>query len=266
MSNASATRAIALLVCVSLPAPLVWAAYGFPSERPYPDLLPLSESSRDITGQFLWGLYAQNENLRSIAGDQGQLVSANLKQANLTGVSLRYADFFMAQMQNTKLMRSDSTGADFSFAQLGNADFSDAVADESVFYQSEVNGARFDRASLIGADFRAASAAGTNFARADLTNAKFGPRTPSGSQRARPSVESADFRGANLLGVTGMESTTGAAIYDANTILGSIEPLVLGWILAAAPVANPIPAVPLWLMGIMAGLLSFFGIRGLGKA
>ena len=266
MSKASITSTIALLVCVSLPAPLVWAGYGFPSENPYPELLPLSESSRDFTGKFLWGLYAQNEDLHSITGNQAQLVSANLNQANLNAVSLRYADFFMAQMQNTKLIRSDSTGADFSFAQLGNADFSDSVADESVFYQAEVNGARFVRASLIGADFRAASVVGTDFALADLTNAKFGPRTPSGSQKARPSVESADFRGANLLGVTGMETTTGAAIYDANTILGSIEPLSLGWILAAAPVANPIPAVPLWLMGIMAGLLSFFGIRGLRKA
>ena len=184
------------------------------------------------TGTFsetvLWDADLENLELAGLNGESVQLVSAVLDDAQLTNAAAPYADFFMASMQRVSLVAGEAQFADFSLANLNNANLNTANLSNTLFYRSNLASASFKSANLRDADFRGADLSATNFYLADLTGAQFGPAARGNRQRYTP-IASADFRAADLTGSIGLETTDGGAIYDANTTLGDTDPIALGW-------------------------------------
>ena len=184
--------------------------------------------TRTFSETVLWDADLENFELSGLNGESVQLVSAVLDDAQLTNAAAPYADFFLASMQSVSLVAGEAQFADFSLANLKNANLNTADLSNTLFYRSTLESASFESANLRDADFRGADLRATNFYLADLNGARFGMAAKGNSQRYTP-IASADFRAANLTNSSGLETTDGRAIYDANTTLGDTDPIALGW-------------------------------------
>ena len=128
-----------------------------------------------------------------------------------------------------RLASSSASYADFSLAEANCTNFSKASLAFSIFYRATITCANFYAANLSNVDFRGANLSGADFSEAVLTNARFG-EAAKGFIDPASSVKDTDFRASDLTGITGINNTVGAALYDANTTLGPADPSALGWV------------------------------------
>ena len=187
----------------------------------------------DTTGTFsqsvLWNADLDGADLTAVTDARLEWVSATLKNADLTGASFNYADLFLADISAASLASSSASYADFSLAEANCTNFSKASLTSSIFYRATITCANFYAANLSNVDFRGANLSGADFSEAVLTNARFG-QAAKGFIDPASSVRDTDFRASDLTGITGINNTVGAAIYDANTTLGPADPGALGWV------------------------------------
>jgi uncharacterized protein YjbI with pentapeptide repeats len=186
----------------------------------------------DTTGTFsesvLWDADLDNADLSALSGARLEWVTGTLNNASLTNASFNYADFFLADISNASLSESNGQFSDFSLATAGCTDFSRSDLANSIFYRANISCANFFSAILSDVDFRGADLTGADFSEATLTNAKFGV-AGRGYADTSSSLTNTDFRASDLTDITGINDTTGAALYDANTVLGPADPNALGW-------------------------------------
>ena len=187
----------------------------------------------DTTGTFsqsvLWNADLDGADLTAVTDARLEWVSATLRSADLTGASLNYADFFLADIGAASLAGSSASYADFSLAEANCTNFSKASLTSSIFYRATITCANFYAANLSNVDFRGANLTGADFSEAVLTNARFG-EAAKGFTNPASLVKDTDFRASDLTGITGINNTVGAALYDANTTLGPADPGALGWV------------------------------------
>ena len=93
----------------------------------------------------------------------GVFVGANFNDANISGITAKFASFAEATMLRVNASNASFIGANFSRANLAGADFSKAVLKLASFRNSNLTGANFDGADLSGTDFTGAVMAGADF-------------------------------------------------------------------------------------------------------
>ncbi len=100
-------------------------------------------------------------------GRRARLAGADLRDADLWGVRLEYADLGGADLREAVLYRADLQGADLSRADLSGADL--RRADLS---GADLSGTTLTDADLRGADLRGADLSGADLSTADLSGAQ----------------------------------------------------------------------------------------------
>ena len=228
--------------CLSLPGTwrlVVLAALlaYFPAARAAP--VPLVDNAGATVGSFepstgvvtplrLWEVVAPGGAFSDMLGENTEWVSAVLSAAVFQRAQLNAADFFLASLVGADFSGATLLATDFSYSSAASASFMAVDARDAVFQHADLGGVDFSYANADRSDFRGASLEGADFTNTLLSGALFGP-APATPGRAQ-SLQDVDFRSADFgAGVTGIDTTTGSAIYDANTTLADIDPVALGW-------------------------------------
>jgi uncharacterized protein YjbI with pentapeptide repeats len=140
---------------------------------------------------------------------------ADLGDGDLSEAWLSGSRFHRASLRNACLARAHCEGADFAGADLTDADLS----------QVSAAGACFRGARLVGANLTAGELQRADFAGADLTGATLGDA----------SYFTARFAGANLTDATADKAALRGAVFDdaelrglAGTVIGPISVMVRG--------------------------------------
>jgi uncharacterized protein YjbI with pentapeptide repeats len=150
-----------------------------PAAGPLPSLAMAQLVRADWRGLNRSGLCLNHANL---AG--ANLTNATLLDASAVGCRLPRASMRGADLTAIFLRRADLRGADFSNSNLKRADLQNA----------DCSATKFCSADLRGADFRGASVDGADFSRANLTVAML-----SGLDLRSANFSGADFTGATLV-------------------------------------------------------------------
>ena len=98
----------------------------------------------------------------------GRLRLAELRDANITGMSAPRADLSCAHLH-----RAIGVRANFAGANLDSAKLEFAILDSAAFQHADLHGTEFSSASLRGANFEGARMQRSNLSRASLAGAKF---------------------------------------------------------------------------------------------
>lgn len=134
--------------------------------------------------------------------ESNQDVLPDLSDANLSGVNLRGANFFKANLRYANVGDTDLSGADFSQAELIRANFSGA----------RIIGTKFVEANLLKANFFNAFLREVNLVEADLRKADL----------SRAYLCDVNLQGTNLSGLQALDAIfnkvelTGACLEDWN--------------------------------------------------
>lgn len=100
------------------------------------------------------------------------LVSANLREANLRWANLSDANLVQADLSEANLRSADLSGADLSCADLSGANLSGAVLNGANLSGAALDRANITRAALDQTNFSEAKVEGTIFDENDLSSAK----------------------------------------------------------------------------------------------
>jgi uncharacterized protein YjbI with pentapeptide repeats len=210
----------------------------------------------DLRGTDLSGCLATYANLDSALVDPTTDVSytnfgyASFNDVDLSGVTFtstglghivaRRADFSNAYMSSVSTM---------SNATLTDARFVDASMRTIDLGGADLSGADLTRVDATGTELWLATAANTIFVDADLTDTDLKDLSApgadfSGAVFTGASVIRTDFSSASLAGATGLDTTTGAAYYDALTDFAGtgFDPVAAGWV-ELPVVAPPVPGL-----------------------
>lgn len=136
---------------------------------------------------------------RTTQGPDRQLEYLDLEFADLTGVNLSGADFYLANLTNAGLRGADLTGATLRSSILADADFS---------------GANLTNATLIGGDFRNA-----DFTEANVAMAFCLAPTLSGFTK-EPLYSTASYKAKDLSGIALWGAATYFFIIDGSDLTG----------------------------------------------
>ncbi|MFF8452178.1 pentapeptide repeat-containing protein [Streptomyces leeuwenhoekii] len=113
------------------------------------------------------GLVLPEVNLDRACMEAAGFYHADLTQASLVSVNLRYADFKTAILRRARCVLADLRGARLVVADLRDTDFTEADLREANLRKADARGAVFRRADLRLADVR-----GADFSTADLAQAR----------------------------------------------------------------------------------------------
>jgi uncharacterized protein YjbI with pentapeptide repeats len=200
----------------------------------------------DLAGAYLTEADLRNANLREAhlrdavldhaRADHALFISADGKDANLTGADLRGSDltyaafenanfagaklggasFYGAALRQTKWLRADLTRSDMRDTQLQEAEFSLANLELTDFSGAKLAGSTFG-----GAQFKGTILLGADLRNADLRGAAF----PGAVLRDTP-MDGARFDGANFRGALGLTASQvcsakgwSSAEFDADVLL-----------------------------------------------
>jgi uncharacterized protein YjbI with pentapeptide repeats len=134
-----------------------------------------------------------------------------LKDADLSGADLTFADLRGADLSGADLTFADLRGADLSGAALRGADLTDADLRGADLPRANLFQAALRGAFLRDADLTGATLTGAYLTFADLRGADLPDANLSGAFVTGADLEDADLRGADLTGAT----LTGADLTDA---------------------------------------------------
>lgn len=95
--------------------------------------------------------------------DEADLIAADLREANLSGVMLRDADLIAAKLAGATLWNACLTETDLSRARLCGADLSAAELNDAILRDSDLREADLRTAELMGADLTGSRLDGADF-------------------------------------------------------------------------------------------------------
>lgn len=124
-------------------------------------------SATDLRRADCDGLVLPEVNLDRACMEAAGFYHADLTQASLVSVNLRYADFKTATLCRARCALADLRGARLVLTDLRDADFTEADLREANLRKADARGAVFHRADLRLADLR-----GADLSMADLTGAR----------------------------------------------------------------------------------------------
>lgn len=131
-------------------------------------------------------------------GGRPDLASANLRNANLSGVDFHGATLSGADLSDAELQGAILESANLEMARGSNAKFRDAQLSSATLLNVSLPGAEFRAASLRHAHFGSARLPLSNFTDADLTHATFWDADLTKSNLTRANLYKADLTRAKM--------------------------------------------------------------------
>lgn len=154
----------------------------------------LSFSKVNSLNDNLWGKYISKGLISGTYDKQPvldfDLPDGDIKQSNLSRVSIHNKDWSGSTLQKADLSESTITEVDLTEARLVNAEATSAYLRRSTFRNANLSGANFWEANLAESSFRNADLTGATLYGANLSEADF---------------RGANLHNANLRGSTGLE-------------------------------------------------------------
>ncbi len=159
----------------------------------------------DLSGADLSEVSLCYADLRNTNLTNANLHEADLRFANLSGAILSKVNFRYANLSGTTLSGANLSGANLSGAQLSGANLSDATLNEADLSGANLNGAYLSEADLSNAYLRYATLSEVDLSEADLSRAtlsgaNFRDATLSNADLIQANLQEADFSGADLRG------------------------------------------------------------------
>ena len=154
-------------------------------------------------------------------GVQSDFRCADLREANLVGLSLTQVDFRSANLSDAKLSKAElgqaeMAGANLSGTDLSGTDLVQATLTGAVLVGADLSGARMGQVEAGSADFTNANLTGADLTQAELTNARL-----DGAD-----LEGTDFTQATLTN-TGFAGATGLPRWDLYLLFGCVALFLL---------------------------------------
>ena len=242
-----------------------YTAIGGGGNHPYSG--PNLEASVALPLTGLASAELPNANLSSTGLSGSDLSSSNLTNANLSSAILTNSHLIETNLTDANLYDLDLTGSILSYATLIDADLESATLTGASLDTANLNDATLDFSGLHSANFTGANLTGaslqfslltaTNLSNTTLNNVVFSGSTFLLTNFSNAAVAGADFSNANLQNAQHLGSTTGSALYDANTDFSSawdgannsaiFDPVAAGWVLVNTAVPEPNTALLLGL-------------------
>ena len=148
--------------------------------------------------------------------------SADMSECNMSGSVFVDSIFYMANLSNALMNRSNFSGTNFSSAILTGAqaigsEFTLSDFTGANMHGMAVNGSTFKRAIFKGADMRALTMRGMDLSGCDFTNADLTDADLSGSNLSGAIFEGAKLNGAKLVGaIAAATRFTGSDLFGAD--------------------------------------------------
>ena len=180
------------------------------------------EIKHRYTGAVLFTFEATDEQHASGIAVRCALESANLSGADLRDADLSGATLRCANLSGADLRDADLSGATLRCANLRGANLSDANLSGANLSGADLSGANLRGANLSGADLR-----GANLSGADLSGANLSGANLSDADLRGATLRCANLRGANLSGAN-LSDAIGADLAIAQTRIIS-EGRLIAW-------------------------------------
>jgi uncharacterized protein YjbI with pentapeptide repeats len=155
------------------------------------------------------------------------LTCANLRGADLSGLSLVQIDFTGANMRSTNLQDADLTQATLSHADLSGANLSRATmiqvtAQDTAFTDADLSYAKMGQAEAPGAQFHGANLSHADLGQANLVGADLSGARLTGTSFAEAELGQATFTGAKGLRPWSMYLLLATAAVFVLLLLGTV--------------------------------------------
>jgi len=133
----------------------------------------IARYGHDLTCANLRGADLSGLSLVQIDFTGANMRSANLQDANLTQATLSHADLSGANLSRATMIQVTAQDTAFTDADLSYAKMGQAEAPGAQFHGADLSHADLGQANLVGADLSGATLTGTSFAEAELGQATF---------------------------------------------------------------------------------------------